>query len=236
MAPMTGSGPGRSAGQFCGRWWSVRIAVHHPEPPWEEAGAMDRDGHKSHRHRRSLAPLALGALGIVYGDIGTSPLYALRETFRGRGHELAVSESNVLGVLSLAFWSLIAIISVKYLTFVMRVDNDGEGGILALTSLLPSRSDGRRDAQWLLFLVGLFGTALLYGDGMITPAISVLAAVEGTTVALPGLEEWVIPLAVAILIGLFAIQSRGTAVVGSLFGPVMLVWFSTMRCSASCSS
>jgi len=188
---------------------------------------MDRDD-DSGRHGRSLAPLALGALGVVYGDIGTSPLYALRETFRGRGHEIMVSETNVLGVLSLAFWSLIAVISVKYLTFVMRADNDGEGGILALTSLLPSRSDGRRDAQWLLFLVGLFGTALLYGDGMITPAISVLAAVEGTTVALPGLEEWVIPLAIAILIGLFAIQSRGTAAVGNLFGPVMLVWFSTI--------
>jgi KUP system potassium uptake protein len=188
----------------------------------------DRDSHDRQGHVRGLAPLALGALGIVYGDIGTSPLYALRETFRGHGHELAVSEGNVLGVCSLAFWSLIAIISVKYLTFVMRADNDGEGGILALTSLLAPPRSGRRNTQWLLASVGLFGTALLYGDGMITPAISVLAAVEGTSVALPTLQEWVIPVAAAILIGLFAIQSRGTTAVGSLFGPVMLVWFGVL--------
>jgi KUP system potassium uptake protein len=186
---------------------------------------MDRDGEKSHGHARHLAPLALGALGIVYGDIGTSPLYALRETFQGHGHELAVSEGNVLGVLSLAFWSLIAIISVKYLIFVMRAHNDGEGGVLALTSLLPPPRNEQRNAQWLLISVGLFGTALLYGDGMITPAISVLAAVEGTSVALPTLEQWIIPLAVAVLVGLFAIQSRGTATIGKLFGPVMLAWF-----------
>jgi KUP system potassium uptake protein len=186
---------------------------------------MDHDGHKRHRQARRLAPLALGALGIVYGDIGTSPLYALRETFRGHSHELAVSEGNVLGVLSLAFWSLIAIISVKYLIFVMRANNDGEGGVLALTSLLAPPRSGHRDVQWLLTTVGLFGTALLYGDGMITPAISVLAAVEGTSVALPTLEQWIIPLAVAVLVGLFAIQSRGTATIGKLFGPVMLAWF-----------
>lgn len=189
---------------------------------------MDHDGHNSHGHARRLAPLALGALGIVYGDIGTSPLYALRETFRGHGHELAVSEGNVLGVLSLVFWSLIAIISVKYLVFVMRADNDGEGGILALTSLLPPPRGGQRNGQWLLVTVGLFGTALLYGDGMITPAISVLAAVEGTSVALPALSQWVVPLAAAVLIGLFAVQSRGTATVGRLFGPVMLVWFGVL--------
>ncbi|MGH8887332.1 MAG: potassium transporter Kup [Egibacteraceae bacterium] len=185
---------------------------------------MNPDEHETRR----LAPLALGALGIVYGDIGTSPLYALRETFRGPGHELAVSEGNVLGVLSLVFWSLIAIISVKYLVFVMRADNDGEGGILALTSLLAPPRSGRRNTQWLFVIVGLFGTALLYGDGMITPAISVLAAVEGTSVALPALHEWVIPLAAAVLVCLFAIQSRGTAAVGSLFGPVMLVWFGVL--------
>ncbi|MGH8896829.1 MAG: potassium transporter Kup [Egibacteraceae bacterium] len=185
---------------------------------------MDSDKRKT----RGLAPLALGALGIVYGDIGTSPLYALRETFRGPGHELAVSEGNVLGVLSLVFWSLIAIISVKYLAFVMRADNDGEGGILALTSLLAPPRSGRRNTQRLFVIVGLFGTALLYGDGMITPAISVLAAVEGTSVALPALHEWVVPLAAAVLVCLFAIQSRGTAAVGSLFGPVMLVWFGVL--------
>jgi KUP system potassium uptake protein len=179
-----------------------------------------------HRDSTSaLAPAALAALGIVYGDIGTSPLYALRETFTGHGHELEVVEGNVLGVLSLAFWSLLLIVSVKYLVFVMRADNDGEGGILALTSLLIPGRGKRRKGPGVLIAVGLFGTALLYGDGMITPAISVLAAVEGTSVALPALEHWVIPLAVVVLIGLFAIQSRGTAAVGALFGPVMLVWF-----------
>lgn len=134
----------------------------------------------------------------------------------------------MLGVLSLVFWSLIAIISVKYLVFVMRADNDGEGGILALTSLLPTPRDGRRNAQWLLVSIGLFGTALLYGDGMITPAISVLAAVEGTSLALPTLHGWVVPLAATVLVGLFALQSRGTTTVGRLFGPVMLVWFAVL--------
>ena len=174
------------------------------------------------------AGLALGALGIVYGDIGTSPLYAFRETFEGHGHELAVVPANVLGILSLIFYSLVAIICVKYLVFVMRAENDGEGGILALTSLLPKVPTGKRGGPWVLLLVGLFGTALLYGDGMITPAISVLAAVEGMTIAAEGLDRYVVPLAIVILIGLFAIQSRGTATIGKLFGPIMLVWFGTL--------
>ncbi|MFP3899369.1 MAG: potassium transporter Kup [Acidimicrobiia bacterium] len=174
------------------------------------------------------AALALAALGVVYGDIGTSPLYAFRESFTGHGHELAVSDANVLGVLSLIFWSLIVIISVKYLAFVMRADNDGEGGILALTSLVTPEgvTAGRR--RWLLVLIGIFGTALLYGDGMITPAISVLSAVEGTEVATEAFERWVLPLAVVILVGLFVIQRRGTASIGRLFGPVMVVWFGTL--------
>jgi len=181
-----------------------------------------------HHVRGRVVPLALGALGVVYGDIGTSPLYALRETFHGAGHELGPSAGNILGILSLAFWALIAIISVKYIAFVMRADKDGEGGVLALTSLIAP-SDGRgRGARYLLVLVGLFGTALLYGDGAITPAISVLAAVEGTTVAVPGLEPFVIPLAVLVLILLFAIQSRGTSTVGRVFGPVMLLWFGVL--------
>lgn len=187
----------------------------------------------AHHGRGPIVPLAFGALGIVYGDIGTSPLYALRETFGGRGHELEVTTGNILGVLSLAFWALIAIISVKYIAFVMRADQDGEGGVLALTSLLAPR-DGRpggsprRGGRYWLVLVGLFGTALLYGDGAITPAISVLAAVEGTTIAAAGLERFVIPLAVVILVLLFAIQSRGTSTVGRIFGPVMLIWFGVL--------
>ena len=187
------------------------------------------DGHREHGHGTAgLGALALGALGIVYGDIGTSPLYALRETFHGAGHELHVTETNVLGVLSLIFWSLLVIISVKYLAFVMRADNEGEGGILALTSLVTPREDARTPIRWVLVLIGLFGTALLYGDGMITPAISVLAAVEGAEVAVPALAGFVIPIAVAILIGLFAIQRRGTATVGRLFGPIMVLWFGVL--------
>ena len=180
--------------------------------------------------RRGLprtAGLTVGALGVVYGDIGTSPLYAIRESFEGAGHELAVTEANVLGVLSLILWSLVVVITIKYLLFVMRASNDGEGGILALTSLVTPavRRHRRRTA---LVLVGLFGTALLYGDGMITPAISVLSAVEGTTVATASFEDYVVPLAIVILIGIFAVQRRGTAAVGRVFGPVMILWFTVL--------
>ena len=171
---------------------------------------------------RPGAALTLGALGIVFGDIGTSPLYALRETFRGHGHEIPVDRVGVLGALSLVVWSLVVVISIKYLAFVMRADNDGEGGILALTSLVHPEEKGGR---WLLVLLGLFGTALLYGDGVITPAISVLAAVEGTAEVTPRLDGYAVPIALCILVALFAIQRRGTAAIGRLFGPVMLTWF-----------
>ncbi len=177
------------------------------------------------------APLALAALGVVYGDIGTSPLYALRESFEGGGHDLAVSRGNVLGILSLIVWSLLLVITVKYLVFVMRADNDGEGGILALTSLLPPSNGGRTGAarrRRAMVLVGLFGTALLYGDGMITPAISVLSAVEGTAVAFPRLAGHAVPVATAILVALFAAQRWGTAGLGRVFGPVMAVWFGVL--------
>ena len=176
------------------------------------------------------AALTVGALGVVFGDIGTSPLYAFRETFHGtHGHHLEVSASNVVGACSLVFWALILIVSVKYLAYVLRADNDGEGGILALTSLVaPQRATayvGR--LKWLVIL-GLFGTALLYGDGVITPAISVLSAVEGLSVVEPGLDDLVIPIAVGILVALFLVQRRGTGVVGRIFGPIMLVWFVTL--------
>ena len=176
-----------------------------------------------HPASKAQIGLALGALGIVFGDIGTSPLYALRESFAG--HEgIDVTEANVLGILSLIFWSLVVVISIKYLALVMRADNHGEGGILALTALIGGASSqvGRR--RWLIYL-GLFGTALLYGDGVITPAISVLSAVEGVEVATPVLRPYVIPIAVIIIVGLFLIQHRGTGAIGSVFGPVMAVWF-----------
>jgi KUP system potassium uptake protein len=182
------------------------------------------------RARRSgrlrIATLSLGALGVVYGDIGTSPLYALRESFEGAGHEIPVDEANILGVLSLIVWSLIIIISIKYLVFVMRADNEHEGGILALTALIPSGL-GRR-VRLALVVMGVFGTALLYGDGMITPAISVLSAVEGAEIATDRLGGVVVPIAVAILVALFSVQRRGTNAVGRVFGPTMVVWFSTL--------
>jgi KUP system potassium uptake protein len=165
---------------------------------------------------------------VVYGDIGTSPLYALRECFHGE-HGIVPSHDNVLGVLSLVFWALIIIISIKYLVFVMRADNRGEGGILALTSLVPHdlREHGL-ERRWLLTALSLFGAALLYGDGMITPAISVLSAVEGLETATPFFNPYVVPITLVILFALFLIQRRGTAGIGKLFGPVMILWFVTI--------
>ncbi|HXM76242.1 MAG TPA: KUP/HAK/KT family potassium transporter, partial [Thermoanaerobaculia bacterium] len=184
----------------------------------------DPQSRESQPRGKYLATLSLGALGIVYGDIGTSPLYALRECFHGP-HGIAPTSGNVLGVLSLVFWSLVIVISIKYLVFVMRADNRGEGGILALISLIrPPRPDSR-GVRWLLVLLGIFGAALLYGDGIITPAISVLSAVEGLRIATPVFERFVEPITIVILIGLFLIQKRGTGGVGAIFGPAMLVWF-----------
>jgi KUP system potassium uptake protein len=186
------------------------------------AAAADREPTRDGPHGRRLLVLTLGALGVVYGDIGTSPLYALRECFHGE-YGVAVTHENVLGVLSLVLWSLLLVISVKYLGFVLRADNRGEGGILALVALAVPRFAPRNTA-WLA-LLGLFGASLLYGDGMLTPAISVLSAVEGLEVVTPAFQPLVIPATVAILIGLFSIQSRGTGRVGTLFGPVVIAWF-----------
>jgi len=172
--------------------------------------------------RRYLFVLSVGALGVVYGDIGTSPLYALRECFRS-AHGVLPTPDNVLGVLSLIIWSLVVIISIKYLVLVMRADNRGEGGILALMSLVGARGD--RKQRFVLVSLGLFGAALLYGDGMITPAISVLSAIEGLEVATPVCRPFVVPITVIVLIALFFVQRFGTARVGAAFGPVMLVWF-----------
>lgn len=171
--------------------------------------------------RRYFLGLCLTALGIVYGDIGTSPLYAVRECF-SPAYGLELTAANILGVLSLTFWALVLVISVKYLTYVMKADNRGEGGILALMAIATGR--GGRRSSWVMGL-GLFGAALLYGDGMITPAISVLGATEGLEVAAPSLGQYVIPGTIVILILLFLLQKRGTASVGAVFGPVMLLWF-----------
>jgi KUP system potassium uptake protein len=174
-----------------------------------------------------LFVLSLAALGVVYGDIGTSPLYALRECFHG-AHAIAPTAPNILGVLSLIFWALVLVISVKYLAFVLRANNQGEGGILSLVALATPIKPSGRTEKWFLIALGTFGAALLYGDGIITPAISVLGAMEGLSVATPQLTPFVVPLTIGILVGLFLIQSRGTAGIGKIFGPVILIWFSTL--------
>lgn len=173
---------------------------------------------------RRLAALSVTALGVVYGDIGTSPLYAMRECFHG-GHAIDATRENTLGVVSLIFWSLVVVISIKYLALVMRANNRGEGGVLVLLSLVRLDGRERQASRSVLMAIGIFGAALLYGDGMITPAISVLSAVEGLRVAAPQLRSLVEPLTIAILVGLFLLQRTGTARVGALFGPVTLVWF-----------
>jgi KUP system potassium uptake protein len=168
--------------------------------------------------------LALSALGVVYGDIGTSPLYALKESFH-HTHNIAVAPENIFGILSLIFWSLIIVVSIKYLIFIVRADNQGEGGVLALTALLGTISLKSPRTLRVLTLLGIFGTALLYGDGIITPAISVLSAVEGLEFAAPKLHDYIIPITITILIGLFSIQKHGTTKVGKVFGPITLLWF-----------
>ena len=174
-------------------------------------------------HHDSTATLALGALGVVFGDIGTSPLYALKESFVGH-HPLAVDQPHVYGVLSLIFWTMMLIVTVKYVLIVLRADNHGEGGSLALLALIADKVGARKWTAGIVML-GISATALFYGDAIITPAISVLSAVEGLTVVESGLTPLVLPVSIAIIIGLFVIQSRGTARVGAIFGPVMLLYF-----------
>jgi KUP system potassium uptake protein len=171
--------------------------------------------------------IALAALGVVYGDIGTSPLYAIKECLHGE-HALAVTRGNVLGVLSLIFWALTFVVSIKYLTFILRADNHGEGGILALLALVPQGKAKKGGGPGFLVLLVVFGAALLYGDGVITPAISVLSAMEGLEVATPALKPLVVPLTVMILLGLFLVQRHGTAGIGRVFGLVMVVWFAML--------
>jgi len=173
--------------------------------------------------KRRLAALALGAIGVVYGDIGTSPLYTLQTTLSHDG--MKPTPESIYGVLSLIFWAQIIVVSLKYVVFIMRADNKGEGGIMALLALALRSVRGDARQRWLLAIIGIFGASLFYGDGVITPAISVLSAVEGVKVAAPNLEHWVVPITAVILFFLFALQRHGTERVGKLFGPVMVVWF-----------
>lgn len=177
--------------------------------------------------RSNLMALSLAAVGVVYGDIGTSPLYTIKEVFNP-DHGIAPTHDNVLGILSLVFWSLLAIVSLKYVVFIMRADNRGEGGIMALTALALRATLKGRKRLWLMTMLGMFGAALFYGDGVITPAISVLSAVEGLEIATPLLEPYVVPLTLVVLVALFSVQRHGTAAVGRLFGPVMVLWFLTL--------
>lgn len=169
----------------------------------------------------------LGAIGVVYGDIGTSPLYALKETFAGH-HPLPITDANVLGVLSIMFWTIMVLVSLKYVTIIMRADNHGEGGSLALLALASELNASKPKFKWLLAMLGVFAAALFYGDSMITPAISVLSAVEGLNIIAPGLNSYVLPITIMVLTALFFVQKRGTGAMGMAFGPIMILWFSVL--------
>ena len=177
--------------------------------------------------RKKLSALTIGAIGVVFGDIGTSPLYALKESFNPE-NGIPLNEGTVLGILSLMFWSLMTLVTVKFLVFMMRADNRGEGGILALTALAQRCFRASSRGRWIVTSLGIFGAAMFYGDGIITPAVSVLSAVEGLTLYAPGLEKFVLPITIGILVGLFAIQRHGTAIIGRYFGPTMIAWFAIL--------
>ncbi len=187
----------------------------------------DQQGHAGHGHKKaSLFTLCVGTVGVVFGDIGTSPIYAFRETFAGH-HPIEPDPMHITGVLSLVFWSMMLVVTFKYVFTIMKADNKGEGGSLALLALISRKTQGEKWTAPIIML-GVFATALFYGDSMITPAMSVLSATEGLNYVHPGFKEWVIPIALAILVGLFAIQARGTAKVGALFGPIMVLYFITL--------
>ena len=190
----------------------------------DATAAHDEDGHG--HSNDGLIKLSVGAIGVVFGDIGTSPLYAFRETFAGH-HKLALDTLHIMGVVSLMFWSMMIVVTVKYVSIIMRADNKGEGGSLALLALVSGKTTTKRWTSGII-LLGVFATALFYGDSMITPAVTVLSAVEGLAVAAPGLGGLVLPIAVVILIGLFMIQRSGTSKIGLFFGPVMLVYFAVI--------
>ena len=176
--------------------------------------------------KSSLAALTLGAIGVVYGDIGTSVLYAMKSVFSS-GH-VPFTADNIYGILSIFFWTLTVIVSIKYVLLVLRADNHGEGGLIAMLALASTSVRDKPELRRLLLVVGIFGTCLFYGDGVITPAISVLSAIEGLEVVSPQLEHYVIPLTLAVLFGLFAVQKRGTGGIGRFFGPITLVWFAAI--------
>lgn len=201
-----------------------------PASGYAEPDASDAapDEGQDHGHGQDgLLKLAIAAVGIVFGDIGTSPLYAFRETFANEHHELPLDTPHIMGAISLMFWSMMAVVTLKYVTIIMRADNKGEGGSLALLALISGRGGQKRWTAGIV-LLGVFATALFYGDSMITPAVSVLSAVEGLAVAAPSFSGLVVPIAVVILVMLFSIQSTGTARVGMFFGPVMLLYFVTI--------
>ncbi len=175
--------------------------------------------------KNTVAPLTLAALGVVYGDIGTSPLYAIKEVFGGSHHPVPITPDNVLGILSLILWSLIVVVSIKYVVFILRADNKGEGGMMALMALVLDQAKLNAGNKAIVITLGLFGAALFYGDGAITPAISVLSAIEGLEVATPAFKPYVMPITIGILVALFAVQKYGTAVVGIVFGPITALWF-----------
>jgi KUP system potassium uptake protein len=176
---------------------------------------------------KKLGALTIGAIGVVFGDIGTSPLYALKESFKPE-HGIVLSTASVYGILSVMFWSMMALVTVKYLVFMMRADNKGEGGILALTALAQRCFRGSSRARWLVISLGIFGASMFYGDAIITPAMTVLSAVEGLKQVSPALEKFILPISIGILVGLFAIQRHGTATIGKFFGPTMVLWFGVL--------
>src|SRR6202161_4233439 len=179
--------------------------------------------HPSEKIVQAAPGLVIGAIGVVFGDIGTSPLYTLRECLKAAG---GVTVPNVFGIVSLILWSILVVVTLKYVSFVMRADNNQEGGILALTALASGVAPAK--LRNVLMTLGVFGAAMFYGDSMITPAISVISAVEGVTLIDAQLTAWIVPISLVILTGLFAIQKHGTSTVGKLFGPVMIVWFITL--------
>jgi KUP system potassium uptake protein len=195
--------------------------------PTTGGGLTVTDRLTSHSSKSSIATLTLAAIGMVYGDIGTSPLYTMKEVF-SKEHGLVLDRPNLLGVVSLIFWGLTIIVSLKYVTLVLRANNRGEGGIMALTALAMSAVKHKPHWQYPVMLLGLMGAALFFGDGVITPAISVLSAIEGLEVAAPALHSYIMPLAVAVLVALYMFQKRGTAGIGKWFGPIMLVWFAAL--------
>jgi KUP system potassium uptake protein len=255
MSESVGTPDSQSADAGQGQSASEQPAAEHnaqPQAAQDDGHGGSHGGHGGHVSKGRMFGLTLGSLGVVYGDIGTSPIYAIREALGHGAHVLVTGPKGhdghpavpfnptvVYGALSIVFWALVIIISIKYLFFVMRADNHGEGGILALSALLPSKKQSADQPRsgiaakaalgsGVLLLLGLFGTALLYGDGMITPAISVLSAVEGLELVSTSFTPYIIPISIAIIVGLFAVQRFGTGKVGQVFGPIMVVWFATL--------